>query len=63
MRDPFGIWPLQEAVMYIPNHCSYLDIFTLSGVWFLSSFLSLAPVCTRGGGRSWQRCSNQSVSG
>lgn len=24
--------PNQEAVMYIPNHCSYLDIFTLSGI-------------------------------
>jgi len=24
--------PPQEGVMYIPNHCSYLDIFTLSGV-------------------------------
>uniref|UniRef100_A0A7S0W2L7 Phospholipid/glycerol acyltransferase domain-containing protein n=1 Tax=Hemiselmis tepida TaxID=464990 RepID=A0A7S0W2L7_9CRYP len=23
--------PQDEAVMYIPNHCSYLDIFTLSG--------------------------------
>mmetsp|Transcript_40824 Transcript_40824/g.79932 ORF Transcript_40824/g.79932 Transcript_40824/m.79932 type:complete len:339 (-) Transcript_40824:434-1450(-) len=23
--------PKDEAVMYVPNHCSYLDIFTLSG--------------------------------
>lgn len=23
--------PKSEAVMYIPNHCSYLDIFTMSG--------------------------------
>merc|ERR1712216_380806 len=23
--------PNDEPVMYIPNHCSYLDIFTLSG--------------------------------
>jgi len=23
--------PPDEAVMYVPNHCSFLDIFSLSG--------------------------------
>jgi 1-acyl-sn-glycerol-3-phosphate acyltransferase len=31
LRGVENLPPASEAVMYIPNHCSYLDIFTLSG--------------------------------
>jgi 1-acyl-sn-glycerol-3-phosphate acyltransferase len=31
VRGKENLPPASEAVMYIPNHCSYLDIFTLSG--------------------------------
>jgi len=31
IRNPENLPPRGKAVMYIPNHCSYLDILTLSG--------------------------------
>jgi hypothetical protein len=42
--------PPNEAVMYVPNHCSFLDIFSLSG-YLPRRFKYAAPPCG-----TWPHC-------